>query len=293
MGKLRLLRMFFVFTSTALGVVLAASCGSEDGEVAANEYITCSTPADCPQPPDHRCGYATCEEGRCGLVISPGPIKSQILGDCRTVFCNTKGSTEEKIEIADAYDDGKECTYDKCVGGKPIQEPFPAGIRCHRDKDNPTLNGICYEGDCVGCFLGDDVLNDACDPGFFCADFDCLPIDPCVDTLSDCRSVCALCQTGYNCDIEADCKSGVCTNGKCSAPTCSDGVLNGEETGLDCGETACTTKCEDGQGCAFPVDCVSGVCWAGVCEPPACIDGIKNGEETGTDCGGPCDPCPP
>ena len=49
-------------------------------------------------------------------------------------------------------------------------------------------------------------------------------------------------------------------------PTCDDGILNGDETGIDCGGScaACAT----------------------------CDDGILNGDETGIDCGGPdCEPC--
>lgn len=48
--------------------------------------------------------------------------------------------------------------------------------------------------------------------------------------------------------------------------TCTDGIQNGDETGVDCG----------------------GSCAA--C--PTCTDGIQNGEETGVDCGGPdCPAC--
>ena len=48
--------------------------------------------------------------------------------------------------------------------------------------------------------------------------------------------------------------------------SCSDGIKNGVETGIDCG----------------------GNCPA--C--PSCSDGIQNQGETGIDCGGPCTPCP-
>jgi len=52
------------------------------------------------------------------------------------------------------------------------------------------------------------------------------------------------------------------------AATCSDGIQNGDETGVDCGGTDCD-PC-----------------------PPTCTDGIQNGDETGIDCGGSvCDPC--
>lgn len=57
----------------------------------------------------------------------------------------------------------------------------------------------------------------------------------------------------------------------CAAPTCTDGIQNGNETGVDCG----------GPDCA-------------ACPPPTCTDGLQNGNETGVDCGGPdCAPCPP
>ncbi|MDC8002423.1 M43 family zinc metalloprotease [Aureisphaera galaxeae] len=52
-------------------------------------------------------------------------------------------------------------------------------------------------------------------------------------------------------------------------PTCTDGIQNGNETGVDCGGPDCAP-----------------------CPEPTCTDGIQNGNETGVDCGGPdCDPC--
>ena len=51
------------------------------------------------------------------------------------------------------------------------------------------------------------------------------------------------------------------------APTCNDGIQNGDETGIDCGGITCPAC-------------------------PTCNDGIQNGDETGVDCGGPdCSPC--
>ncbi|MDO9231541.1 MAG: PKD domain-containing protein [bacterium] len=51
--------------------------------------------------------------------------------------------------------------------------------------------------------------------------------------------------------------------------TCSDGIMNGTETGVDCGGSCpvCPTT-------------------------PTCSDGIQNGTETGVDCGGSCPACP-
>ncbi|MEO1626293.1 MAG: T9SS type A sorting domain-containing protein [Bacteroidota bacterium] len=53
--------------------------------------------------------------------------------------------------------------------------------------------------------------------------------------------------------------------------TCTDGIQNGQETGIDCGGPDCPP-----------------------CVTATCTDGIQNGQETGVDCGGPdCPPCNP
>jgi len=74
-------------------------------------------------------------------------------------------------------------------------------------------------------------------------------------------------------------------------PTCTDGVLNGDETGIDCGGPDCDAcpTCSDGvlNGNETDIDCGGSDCDA--C--PTCSDNIMNGDETGIDCGGSCDPC--
>jgi hypothetical protein len=58
--------------------------------------------------------------------------------------------------------------------------------------------------------------------------------------------------------------------GSAPTPTCTDGIQNGDETGIDCGGSTCAP-------------CTSN---------PTCDDGIQNGDETGIDCGGSsCAPC--
>ncbi len=74
-------------------------------------------------------------------------------------------------------------------------------------------------------------------------------------------------------------------------PTCTDGIQNGNETGLDCGGSCppCSVTCFDGiqNGDETDIDCGGFNC------PPcvSCNDGIQNGNETGVDCGGSCPPC--
>ncbi len=50
-------------------------------------------------------------------------------------------------------------------------------------------------------------------------------------------------------------------------PTCVDGVLNGSETGKDCGGQVCPA-CAAGLTCAAKTDCASGLCLAGRCANP-------------------------
>lgn len=46
-------------------------------------------------------------------------------------------------------------------------------------------------------------------------------------------------------------------------PSCSDGILNQDETDIDCGGSC--PDCDPGAGCSAPEDCVSGLCEGGVC----------------------------
>ena len=74
-------------------------------------------------------------------------------------------------------------------------------------------------------------------------------------------------------------------------PTCDDGEMNGNETGIDCGGDECAPcpSCGDGiqNGTETGIDCGGDEC--PVC--PTCDDGIQNGTETGIDCGGDCAVC--
>ncbi len=85
-----------------------------------------------------------------------------------------------------------------------------------------------------------------------------------------------------------------CVNGG-TPPTCTDGIQNGDETGVDCGGSncpVCPPSCTDGiqNQDETGVDCGGSNCPA--C-PPTCTDGIQNGDEEGVDCGGSnCAPCP-
>ncbi|MGE5186155.1 MAG: hypothetical protein ACM31C_29065, partial [Acidobacteriota bacterium] len=89
----------------------------------------------------------------------------------------------------------------------------------------------------------------------------------------DCGGSCALrCPGGEACHSVADCQTAGCDSGTCRAPSCSDGIRDGIESGPDCGDLAGCAKCANGQPCAVNTDCASnncagGVGTAGMCSP--------------------------
>ncbi|MBX7097404.1 MAG: hypothetical protein K1X89_06820, partial [Myxococcaceae bacterium] len=108
----------------------------------------------------------------------------------------------------------------------------------------------------------------------------------------------------FPCDVDGRCAAselcvqGVCEaclpipDGGCQLATCSDRVLSGNETDIDCGGGACG-PCGGGQPCQAFSDCLSGACSAGVCDGPGvtCGDHLRNANETDVDCGGACPAC--
>jgi hypothetical protein len=125
----------------------------------------------------------------------------------------------------------------------------------------------------------------------------------CVNPVTDCAATSTLCQIPV-------CTAGVCaiqdaplgttcndsggdacdTFGFCVS-SCTDGILDGTETDVDCGGAYCDAAektCADGKHCAAGTDCFDKVCTGGVCQAATCSDGAQNGGETGVDCGGPC-----
>ena len=69
---------------------------------------------------------------------------------------------------------------------------------------------------------------------------------------------------------------------------CSNGMLDGDETGVDCGGSC--GPCGDGEPCLVPADCQSQVCDE-TCQAASCDDQVLNGGELMVDCGGPCEFC--
>lgn len=102
-------------------------------------------------------------------------------------------------------------------------------------------------------------------------------------------------QTGLTCDGAGTCdrciSSAACSSplvcgagGTCVAPSCSDGIQDGQETGVDCGGGApmdCP-PCSVGEGCVVDTDCSTGSCCSNVC-----ADVTSDADNCGS-CGNSC-----
>lgn len=249
---------------------------------------SCAIDTDCAAPAFPECRTVVCKGASCVYTNIPAgkPVASQILGDCYDLQCDGRGSVVQVAVVTDAHNDGRDCTVDACVQGKPMNTPKSAGAACQQNGGK-----VCSPaGDCVAC-----VDDSGCRDGICQAD-KCAP-SSCADgmkngseTAVDCGGPCMACVDGSPCKVAGDCKSHVCANGACKAPNCFDKVANGSETDVDCGGF-CPAACPTGEACKDDADCQSGVCNGAICQAPKCNDGKKNGSESDVDCGKGCAKC--
>jgi len=252
------------------------TCPNDDGGPL--PIAECDADADCANLGGTECKEGVCVAGKCEVKIKTGVTLSQRYGDCKRRECDASGAIVEVGDDSDYFDDVIECTIDFCKDGKAQNLPLAEGTPCGAD-------GHCYQNACVECMVWRQ--DSQCTGNLTCDWLWCVPWQQCFNS---CGGICAPCQTGSVCAVDADCVSLHCSKGLCELPSCTDGRKNGSEAGVDCGATVCGA-CPDGQDCHAHLDCLSQVCYLGKCQVPTCFDGVQNGVETGTDCGGDCVGC--
>ena len=234
------------------------------------------------------CGGDTCD-------ACPTGEGCQDDDDCQSGLCDPDTNTCSSAECTDGVRNGDETDVDcggscpGCDDGEICSEPgdCASGVCEGGTCTPPTCDDGVVNGDETGVDCGGDVC-DACPDGEGCEDGDdctsgvCDPdtntcsVPACDDSVLngsetdvDCGGPdCPACPTGGECTGNDDCDSGVCDPGTntCSAPACDDGVLNGDETDVDCGGDVCPS-CDPGETCMDGDDCVSGGCEGDVCNP--------------------------
>ena len=189
------------------------------------------------------------------------PATTCVTATCTTSVCGTT-NTQEGAACTDSG--GTVCDGN----GKCVQCLTDAN--CTGGATCDTTNDTCVSASCT------DGMKDGQE-----TDVDCGG--------PECDAQMRTCADGKMCAVDGDCQDKVCKGGICQAPTCTDGVQNGEETGVDCGGMMCDNagdRCPAGDKCIVANDCQSLLCDAtNHCPAPSCTDGVKNGFETGIDCG--------
>jgi hypothetical protein len=266
-------------------LVAGAPCGNGlcDG---AGACVGCLADTDCGGTqrcgPTHACMPPSCADGvqngaesdvDCGggaCARCANGERCTYDADCASALCRLSDHTCGAPTCTDQRKDGDETDID-CGGSCP---PCAASAECKVDAD--CLSKACYSGITHRCLL------DHCLDGH--KDFD--------ETDRDCGgSSCARCADFSQCKQDSDCHSTHCTlpRGWCLTERCFDGVIEPNETDVDCGGGLCA-QCALGQSCGIDYDCASGACdfLSRTCITDTCADHRFENGETDIDCGGKC-----
>lgn len=244
--------------------------------------LACSFPAYVPLPSGN--GGSAGANGDGGAPNSSG---SSGTGNMPAPACDDGKRNGEETDVdcgfaaqCGACDVGQRCLSEMdCDGGACVR--FECAAPSCRDgllNGNETDVDCGGGGDCTPCQLGQACQVTADCDALSCDDGQCQPAG-CSDGIKngdetdlDCGGSCVAnpCDDALKCKIADDCKSGVCSKQTltCAAPTCDDGVLNGDEPTQDCG-ASCDEKCRQLDACYEAADCESAYCKDDLCLPSA------------------------
>jgi len=208
-----------------------------------------------------------------------------------------------------ANTDGVVCDYQYVGTIGTATAPYDLGrTATHEVGHWLNLRHIWGDGGCsVDDFVSDTPLSDASNGGCTVGHVSCGSVDMVQNYMDYSYDACMnLFTAGQSSRMNALFASGgaraiLLSSGGCggAAPeTCTDGIQNNGETGVDCGGPNCdpcstTETCSDGilNNGETDVDCGGPNC-SPCTTPETCDDGILNNGETDIDCGGPnCSPC--
>lgn len=261
------------------------------------------------------CFSGNCIDGLCCNTVCGGTCEACdiVPGVCTLVGGGNDPDNECANGACDGMgmcvlDDGQVCTLDteclsgNCVDGRccnsacggtceacDIVPGVCTLVAAGNDPSNECANGACDGAGACGlddgelCGMSGDCLSGNCVDGVCCD-------TACSGTCEACDIVPGVCSPRPDgTDPEAECAGADTCNGAGDC-RCVDGMVNGDETGIDCGGSICGALCPAGQGCIGPTDCDSGICTGNVCQLAACGDGVLNGMEL-CDFAAPNSPC--
>ncbi len=229
------------------------NCGG-DGCPPCPDGKACSSSSDCAS---NLCSGAICGDGDCSNSVKDG---SETDVDCGGEFC-------PKCTAGKACQSLGDCQTRVCSSGlcssPTCSDGMKNGAETDTDCGGPNCPGCLKDQNCVGntdCAMLNCPYGQCFVPT--CSDY----IKNAAESDVDCGSAaCPGCADGKFCTTPQDCQSRMCNGSplRCQAPSCSDGVRNGDETDVDCGGNC--QPCADGLGCIVVTDCLNGTCTNGTC----------------------------
>jgi hypothetical protein len=250
---------FKLIVPCAVSLYLAAACAPDLDSLSAS-YSTNSAGSS---------GRGSGDEGGSGNDTSSGGGPITPVDTCTN---HKKDSTESDVDCGGtskcdrctknaSCKANRDCESQYCMNGRCTEPSCTDGVK------NQDETGIDCGGPCLPCDLGDACDVNADCSGQYCRDMKCA--DHCLsgvkesdETGTDCGGeTCDKCDDGVGCKEAGDCKSKICSNNKCQKATCSDSVLNQDESDKDCGGVCAATKpCAVGIHCNSEADCESWIC---------------------------------
>jgi hypothetical protein len=256
---------------TCEGCPLNAACRGDDdceslycGPTGLCEPATCDDEVQNGGESDVDCGGPNCSG-------CPPDGVCEVNEDCASNVCDANRCAE--ATCSDGVTNGTESDVD--CGGNCQRCAVGAGCNVNGDCDEGVcdmMTETCAEPTCEdGVSNGDEIDVDCggdcglCGPGQFCTSSEQCDSGVCDVSAFECRrGNCAdgvpnqdetgpdcggiicddRCGTGEGCLVDEDCADLVCDMSTltCAAPTCSDGIRNGDELGIDC-SGSCPDRC--------------------------------------------------
>lgn len=231
-------------------VSVFGDCNDSDGSISPNSAEICDEI-------DNNCNGSIDENSALDATLWYADSDADGYGDPNTFMASCDQPTDFLADSSDC-DDNDDDTHpnaveqcngedDNCAGG--IDEGYA-------DTDGDG------DRDCVD---SDDDNDSYDDPQ------DCAPLNP--DICGGCTQ---LCPDDSICFDDEECESGVC-DVVCQFPSCTDGMLNGDETDVDCGGNTCE-ECPLGNSCDDHDDCIQGYCISNTCVVPMDCAELQHGD---------------
>jgi len=233
--------------------------GESDVDCGGSDCNACPSGSACAAPTDCESGICNgdgvCQVPSCSDDVANANETDVDCGGPQCAPCGPGGGcfTEADCELASTCDPTTLlCTAATCSDGAKNGD--------ETDTDcGGTCPGLCPDGDL--CNLPSECQSGVCVSGLCQAPSCTDGVKNGTEAGIDCgeaASGCALCGNGASCTQGTACQSGSCQGGLCTAPTCSDGVQNGFELGVDCGGPQCaplSQGCPLGTACNVDTDC--------------------------------------